>query len=195
MVASAFLPAAWYQGKLYFLFGKEAHDDSAPGFSDFGGRVEKGEDIYEAGLREMAEETTGFLGGPDNLRALIEHQGGVFRLSHGEYHIHVFRYDYDPKLVEYYNNSHRFVFERMDHAYLRKTMIFEKIEIQWMTLADMRERRSEFRPFYRKIVDKILRYAGPITRFVRLHRAGADARVSAREAREARETRRRLPST
>ena len=50
MVASAFLPVAIHKGKLIFLFGKEAHDDSAPGFSDFGGGVKEGEDIY---LREV----------------------------------------------------------------------------------------------------------------------------------------------
>jgi 8-oxo-dGTP pyrophosphatase MutT (NUDIX family) len=31
-----------------------------PGFSDFGGGVEPNEDIFDAGLREFAEETTGF---------------------------------------------------------------------------------------------------------------------------------------
>ena len=40
MVASAFLPVALLNGELVFLFGKEATDDSAPGFSDFGGGVE-----------------------------------------------------------------------------------------------------------------------------------------------------------
>jgi len=173
MVASAFLPVAWHQGELYFLFGKEAHDDSAPGFSDFGGRVEKNEDIYAAGLREMAEETTGFLGGPDEVAALIERNGGVFTLSHNGYHVHLFRLDYDPKLVEYYNNNHRFVAQRLDPAYLKKTMIFEKVEIQWMTVAEMRERRGEFRRFYQRIVDKILKNSGSIARFIRGGRHGA----------------------
>lgn len=171
MVASAFLPVAWHQGKLFFLFGKEAQNDSAPGFSDFGGSVESGENIYEAGLREMAEETTGFLGGPNDVRKLIQRQGGVHKLSHtfkngSEYHTHIFRLDYDPKLVEYYNNSHKFIMGRMDHKYLKKTMIFEKIEIQWMTLDDMRKKRRQFRHFYREIVDNLLEHADEITTFI-----------------------------
>lgn len=167
MVASAFLPVAWYHNKLFFLFGKEANDDTAPGFSDFGGRVERGEDLFEAGLREMAEETTGFLGGPDDLRTMIHAHGGAMRISHKSYHTHLFRMNYDTKLVKYYNNNHRFVAGRLNPAYLRKTMIFEKQELRWMSLDDMKQHRDEFRFFYREMVDKLIRNAAKIEAFVR----------------------------
>ena len=42
MVAGSILPVAMENGKLYFLFGKEnPMENSAKGFSDFGGRIEK----------------------------------------------------------------------------------------------------------------------------------------------------------
>ena len=48
MVAASLLPITIYKNKLYFLFGKENDmEDSAKGWSDFGGRVEKDENIYK----------------------------------------------------------------------------------------------------------------------------------------------------
>jgi len=166
MVASAFLPVAFVNNQLYFLFGKETDDDSSPGFSDFGGGVDPGEDIYKAGLREMAEETTGFLGNAHDIERLVQRNGGVYTMKHDTYHIHIFRFDYDPKLVEYYNNNHKFVYEKMNHKYLRKTKIFEKIEIQWMSVDELQQRKHEFRSFYQKIVDKILVDVPKIQQFI-----------------------------
>ena len=166
MVASAFLPVTIHKGQLLFLFGKEAHDDSAPGFSDFGGGVKSGEDIYLAGLREFAEETTGFFGDAKELNEMVKKNGGVYPILDGEYHIHVFRMNYDPNLTEYFNRSHKFVADRMNTKVLRKSMIFEKVEIQWMTVNEMRRRRREFRPFYRKILDHILDEIPQIRKFI-----------------------------
>jgi hypothetical protein len=156
MVASAFLPVAIVDKKLVFLFGKEAYNDSSPGFSDFGGKVETKENIYEAGLREMAEETTGFFGNAKDIKKLVKANGGVYKIHHNDYHIHVFKMNYDPKLPYYYNNNHKFVYDKIDHSFLKRTMIFEKIEVQWMTIKEMKKRKQEFRKFYQEIVDKII---------------------------------------
>ena len=166
MVASAFLPVTIYKGKLLFLFGKEAHDDSAPGFSDFGGGVEANENIYEAGLREMAEETTGFFGNAKDIKKLVKQNGGVYKLNHNNYHVHIFNMSYDPLLPFYYNNNHKFIYEKLDHGYLKKTMIFEKIEIKWMTVSDMKKQKSKFRKFYQDIVVKIIEEEQKIKQFV-----------------------------
>ena len=176
MVASAFLPVTYYKNRLYFLFGKEAHDDSAPGFSDFGGGVKSGEDIYLAGLREFAEETTGFLGDSNELEELIKKNGGCYPLVEGDYHIHIFRMDYDPMLIHYYNNAQRFIAKRVNTKTLRKTMIFEKIEMEWMTVNDMRRRRNEFRHFYRNILDRIILEVPQIEMFIKSKRGGRHTR-------------------
>ena len=167
MVASGFLPVAFYKNKLYFLFGKEAFFDRSPGFSDFGGGIEKNEtNIYNAGLREFAEETTGFFGGPEEINKMVKKNGGVYKLQFNDYHIHIFRLEYDDNLVNYYNNSHKFIYDRMNHKQLQKTCIFEKIEINWMTVSEMRNRRREFRHFYQEILDMIIGELPNIKEFI-----------------------------
>jgi hypothetical protein len=65
--------------------------------------------------------------------------------------------DYDENLPKYYNNNHRFLWRQMNKNVLNESKLFEKIEIEWFTPKMMRERRDEFRPFYREIVDAILK--------------------------------------
>ena len=67
MVGSSILPACVHKGTLYFLFGKENDLADTPGWSDFGGGVEPGEDLFDAALREGGEELTGFFGGETEL--------------------------------------------------------------------------------------------------------------------------------
>ena len=46
MTGSSILPVSIHNEKIYFLFGKETElEQSAKGFSDFGGGIEKGEGI------------------------------------------------------------------------------------------------------------------------------------------------------
>jgi hypothetical protein len=79
----------------------------------------------------------------------------------------MFFMEYDPKLTSYYNANHAFLWERMDKKMLNDSKLFEKIEIDWFTPDDMVKRRSEFREFYREIVDKILADIPKITKFIR----------------------------
>ena len=98
MVAASILPISIYKGKLYFLFGKENEmEDSAKGFSDFGGRVENKETIYNAALREGSEELSGFLGNANQLKKLISRNGGVYKCVFDTYHVHMFYMDYDER--------------------------------------------------------------------------------------------------
>lgn len=153
MVAASLLPITIYKNKLYFLFGKENDmEDSAKGWSDFGGRVEKDENIYEGALREGSEEMTGFLGDPRELRALIRRNGGTFKLELNKYHVHFFYLPYDKNLTTYYNNNHKFLWNRMNHNVLNKTRLFEKIEINWFSETEMMDRIGEFREFYQEFV-------------------------------------------
>jgi hypothetical protein len=157
MVAGSILPVAIHKNKLYFLFGKENPlEDSSKGWSDFGGGVDKGEAPYDTALREGCEELTGFLGDDKNIHTLLKKSGKIYKLVHNDYHVHVFLMDYDENLPMYYNNNHSFLWNRMDKHDLNKTKLFEKIEVDWFSVKDMKTRRNEFRNFYREIVDKIL---------------------------------------
>jgi len=168
MVASSLLPVAFHKGNIYFLFGKENRmEDSAKGFSDFGGRVEGKETLMLTALREGSEEMCGFLGGPDQLKRRIQRGGGTFKLSHNDYHIHIFQMEYDPNLPLYFTNNHQFLWKRMDAKMLNDSKLFEKQEIKWFTPEEMQSNRSLFRNFYREITDLLLENKENIAAFYR----------------------------
>lgn len=167
MVAGSILPVTIHNNKLYFLFGKEnSMEDSAKGWSDFGGRVESGETPFTAALREGAEELTGFLGNNSELHKLIKKNGGTYNLQHNKYHVHLFFMPYDENLPKYYNQNHRFLWERMDKEVLNKTKLFEKIEVDWFSVDDLKKKRGSFRNFYQEIVDIFIEKIDSITSFV-----------------------------
>lgn len=164
MVAGSILPVAFYKDRLYFLFGKENPlEDSHKGWSDFGGGTENKETPYLTAIREGSEELTGFLG---NIEPRIK-KGGLYKIVHNDYHVHIFLMDFDENLPVYYNNNHSFLWKRIDHTILNKTKLFEKIEIRWFSEKMMRTNRSEFREFYREIVDKIINEIPEITKKMR----------------------------
>lgn len=158
MVASSILPIALNKkNELCFLFGKENPlEDSAKGFSDFGGRLEKGETPFQGALREGSEELTGFLGNEIQLKQLIKKNGGTYHMLVNQYHIHMFKLDYDEKLPFYYNQNHLFLWDKMDKQMLNNSKLFEKIEIQWFTIKEMKKQINQFRSFYQEIVKQII---------------------------------------
>jgi 8-oxo-dGTP pyrophosphatase MutT (NUDIX family) len=173
MPGSSILPVSIHNNKLYFLFGKENPlEKSAPGFSDFGGGMEKGETAFETAVREGSEELTGFLGSPTQIRAHIKKTGGAYAFTHTNaknsaqnYTVHVVRYPYDPELPTHYNNNHRFLWEKMSHQLLSSTKLFEKIEIEWFCEDELKKRMSEYRPFYREVVETLLQKLTQIRKF------------------------------
>lgn len=174
MVGSSILPVTIRNGKLYFLFGKEHSTDATPGFSDFGGGVEPGEDIFETAMREGGEELTGFLGGADEIKKRIKEAGGHLKIKYlfpeqknSSYNIHVFYIDYDENLPKYYNANHKFLWENMNKKLLKSTKLFEKVEIEWFSIDDIKKRRSEFRSFYQEITDLILTKQNKIIDFIK----------------------------
>jgi len=169
MTGSSILPVTIHNGQLYFLFGKEStKEDSAKGFSDFGGGMEKGESPFDTAMREGAEELTGFLGDSNTIQKYVHSHGGVYHMNHKDkYHVHIFYLEYDENLPKYYNMNHRFLWEKMNTDYLAKTKLFEKIEIKWFSLKEMKERRNEFREFYREILDSFLDDVSNINSFIK----------------------------
>jgi len=168
MVAGSILPIAIKKNKLYLLFGKEnPMEDSAKGWSDFGGRCDNNETPYQAALREGSEELTGFLGNPQQLKQLIEKRGPTYNITHNNYHVHIFVMDYDENLPMHYNNNHSFLWDNMDKHLLNDSKLFEKIEINWFSKQDLTTRRNEFRGFYREIVDIIKKEMPNIMKFAK----------------------------
>jgi 8-oxo-dGTP pyrophosphatase MutT (NUDIX family) len=168
MVAGSILPVTIHKNQLFFLFGKEnPMENSSKGWSDFGGGGELNETPFETAMREGAEELSGFLGSPTQLRDFLK--GRVYEIVYNDYHVHLFFLPYDSNLPSYYNNNHRFLWDRMDKQILNKSKLFEKIEIKWFSIPEMKRRKNEFRHFYRKIVDCILEECKPIETFIKGH--------------------------
>lgn len=164
--AASILPISIHKGKIYFLFGKENEmEDSAKGFSDFGGGVESGESIMETALREGAEELCGFLGEPKKIKQMIKSNGGIYKISHNNYHVHLFCMTYDENLPKYFTNHHRFLWDRMDKHDLNDSKYFEKQEIKWFSIEEMRTSSKLFRPFYLEIVNLLLKDIRKIIQF------------------------------
>jgi len=171
MPGASLLPIAIHKNKLYFLFGRDTGD--TPGFACFGGGIESHEtDIYQAALREGAEELTGFLGDKPTLEKLVEQNGGCFPICHhsnrGLYHAHLFRIPYEPLLPLFYKQNHDFLMKTMSKTHFSENKhLFEKEEIAWMTVQEMQNRSKEFRPFYRAIIEQIVATLPSIKNFLK----------------------------
>ena len=159
-MGGSILPITIINGKVFLLFGKERDNDENPGWSDFGGGTDKGESYIQTASREGMEETTGFLGSEKDIKKLLSKYGTINidfdSEGHTTYRAHIFPMEYNPSLPFYYNNNQRFLQKKLDPAIIRDTKIFEKTQIKWFPLDSLKSHRSEFREFYRNIIDLIL---------------------------------------
>ena len=170
-MGAGILPTTIHNGKLYFLFGKEGkYEDTAPGFSDFGGGTDNNESYIETAVREGGEELTGFLGNDSDIRKMLR-ANGTYNIDfktdgHGIYRTHIFPFEYNYWLPHYYNNNHRFLDKRLSPKIFKTTKIFEKSEIRWICVDDLKKMRSQFRFWYQHIIDMILNQKETIKNFI-----------------------------
>lgn len=170
-MGAGILPTTIHNDKLYFLFGKETkYETSAPGFSDFGGGTDNNETFFETAVREAGEELTGFLGNDNDIRKLLT-QYGTYNIDyttdgHKTYRMHIFPYEYDHFLPFYYNNNQRFLQKHLDPNVIKKTKIFEKAEIRWICVDDIKKMRPQFRHYFQNIIDMILAQKDSIKTFI-----------------------------
>jgi transcription termination factor NusB len=159
-MGAGILPATIHNGQLTFLFGKEnQYEDSAPGFSDFGGGTDNNETYLQTAIREGGEELTGFLGSDADLKKRLK-KYGTYNVdhhsnSHNIYRMHIFPMEYDSKLPFYYNNNQNFIQKRLDPQVIQETKIFEKAEIRWVSVNELPKMRNQFRSYFRAIIDQI----------------------------------------
>jgi 8-oxo-dGTP pyrophosphatase MutT (NUDIX family) len=145
------LPACLKDNQIYFLFGKENKYNDTPGFSDFGGGKDNNETELQTALREGKEEMTGFLG---DINTYLKHP---YRFHYDKYNYttFIFPFAYDENLPKYFNNVQSFLHEKLDPKIIRESKIFEKCEMRWFSINEMKKKRSLFRSFYREIVDEL----------------------------------------
>lgn len=169
-MGGSILPATIHNGKLLFLFGKERDIDETPGWSDFGGGTEKNETFITTAIREGGEEVTGFFGSDKDLKKMLTRYGtyniDFYSKGHDIYRTHIVPIKYDSLLPYYYNNNQAFLQKRLDPKIIRDSKIFEKTQIRWFSISDMKKTKSKFRSFYQNIVDMILNNKQDIRNFV-----------------------------
>jgi len=172
-MGAGILPTTIHKGKLYFLFGKEnKYEDTAPGFSDFGGGTDNSESYIQTAVREGGEELTGFLGTDKDVKQLLT-KHGTYNIDyksptyHSAYRTHLFPIIYDEHLPFYYNNNQKFLQNRLDPKIIKQTKIFEKAEIRWICVDDLMKMRKQFRFFFVDIVDMIYNQRENIYKFVK----------------------------
>ena len=169
-MGAGILPTTIHNGKLFFLFGKEGkYEDSAPGFSDFGGGTDNSESFLETAIREAGEEFTGFLGNDNDIRKMLKN--GTYNINyksdgHKTYRMHIFPFEYNEWLPYYYNNNQRFLQKRLDKKVFKNSKIFEKAEIKWVHVNDLKKMRPQFRSYIQNIIDIILSQKESIKNFI-----------------------------
>jgi len=171
-MGAGILPTTIHNGKLYFLFGKEGkYEDSAPGFSDFGGGSDNNEGFLETAVREACEEFTGFLGNERDVRHMLR-KHGTYNIDHKTdghktYRMHIFPFRYNLSLPFYYNNNQRFLQKRLPPNVFKTSKIFEKAEIKWVCVDDLQKMRPQFRSYFQHIVDMMINQKDSIKAFIK----------------------------
>ena len=171
-MGAGILPAAVFNGQLYFLFGKENKYADTPGFADFGGGSDGDEAPIDTAIREFTEETTGFWGSEKELRQYIGTIGSIFidfksspkqKTSYRSYILPVM---YNEPFVRFYNNNHSFLKTRLPEDVYKNSKLFEKEEVRWFSVNELHSRQKLFRPYYRAIIKILIENASKIHHFV-----------------------------
>jgi len=153
-MGAGILTMCLFQSRLLFLFGKDTKNNF---WSDFGGRQEENETDFETAVREGAEELNGFMGSGNKLANLVSNNN-LLTIHYDKYKVFIFLVNYDRNLPKYFNNNYDFmkktslVKDREDKG----DGLFEKNEIKWFSLEDLKHERNKFRLFYRPIVDILI---------------------------------------
>ena len=108
-MGAGILPIAFYEGKLYFLFGEECSERK---WFDFGGGKENGESNINTAIRECYEELDGFIGTMTELKQLVKERL-LLKINFENYTTFLIQIDYNSKLPFYFNNHHKFLLDQM----------------------------------------------------------------------------------
>lgn len=173
IMGGSILPITIHNNKVYLLFGKERDIDENPGWSDFGGGSDKGENLFQTASREGSEELTGFLGSKNDIKLLLN-KYGTYNIDYNSqgyttYRCHIFPMEYDSMLPFYYNNNQNFLQSNLDPNIIKNTKIFEKTQIKWFSLDEIKKDKKKFRKFYQHIINLILEKKNDIETFARTH--------------------------
>ena len=164
MVGSGVILVALNKGKVYYLFGKEGsmEKDKKCHWGDFGGSRKSGEDLLDTTTREGAEELNGFFGSKVDFEKYIL-KNKIDEVAYDKRYTYLVKADYDERLPYYFNNNYKFICEYLKgHVDHPSNGLFEKSEVRWFTVEDLKRERNIFRDYFRNIIDIII-YNNPRT--------------------------------
>ena len=179
MVGSGVILVALHKNKVYYLFGKEGsmERDKNCHWGDFGGGSKTGEDLLDTTTREGAEELNGFFGSKHDFEKYIL-KNKVDEIAYDKRYTYLVRAEYDEKLPYYFNNNYKFICEYLKgHVEHPTNGLFEKSEIRWFTIDELKRERNIFRDYFRNIIDIII-YNHPKTLSKLKRGVGASSSVS-----------------
>lgn len=167
MPGAGVLPVALHRGKIYFLFGRENKYNDTPGWSDFGGGMEKGETVIDTNLREIEEETCGFIQKQEIIDSMNRHGVVSFTMSSSgrKYTTTLVKIPYDEKLPYYFNKNRLTIDKYVNSKIISSNVIFEKDRLSWITMEDIH--RLPFRHFYRNMIQILIANRHKIEKFVK----------------------------
>jgi len=137
-MGAGILPVSFHKNTLYFLFGEEENERK---WSDFGGGKNNNETPLQTAIREGYEETNGILGTMSDIKDILKHNT-LLKIGIEQYTSFIVKVGYDERLPYYLINKNGF---------------FEKRQMKWMTINDMKTKRKYFRGHYKSILDHIIK--------------------------------------
>lgn len=162
-MGAGILPVTIHKGKLYFLFGKEVKDKK---WSDFGGGTKRDESQFQTAIREGYEELDGFAGSKHQLEQLVN-SNYITEIEYNGYKVFLFKIEYNERMPIFFKNHHDFIKKHLPEMVLHKTNgLFEKSEIKWWSLDEMKRGKHKFRKFYKRIVGVLIKNADNIKKDV-----------------------------
>jgi hypothetical protein len=87
--------------------------------------------------------------------------------GHKIYRMHIFPFEYNHWLPHYYNNNQRFLQKRLPEKVFKTTKIFEKAEIRWVCVDELKKMRPQFRSYFQNMVDMMLNQKESIKSFIK----------------------------
>ena len=157
-MGAGILPITIHNGKLLFLFSREYiggdHFDNGL-WSDFGGGSDKNESIRDTAVRECFEESDGFLGNIKTITKLVKSKT-IKKLRYENYTTYIVYIKYDENLPRKFKKKFSKIKNNSPELIL-KNGLYEKDLLKWVEYSEIRNFYNSFRPFYKNIVNLLLK--------------------------------------
>ena len=162
MGGGGILPIAIHNNEIYLFFGREAlipKGKSSGLWSDFGGKKENNETVFETALREGWEETSGILGNMKHLKQIMKNNtiGKIYTKTYTTFLIEI---NYDTKLPKLLKDRYTNALKNHKDKVIEENGLYEKDRGKWLSLNQLKNidkhKKIKFRKWYVPIIKKII---------------------------------------